>query len=238
MKKDIYNNINRKVIGVLGLSPYATIDFLRKLADATPAKKDWEHIRVLIDINTKIPSRGRALELGEENPTPYIRKAIKDLYKNGADFIVIPCNTSHYYYHEVIKGFGIPILNIMEETSNYILSHYPKLIKVGLMASRSTIKYKLYDRFLIPRGVTVLTLPGEQDIVSDIIEDIKVGNDGFETKERAKQIAEKLIKIGAEGIILGCTEISLVLNDDDLTVPIFDSNNILAKICVKKACKM
>ena len=87
-----------KVLGVLGLSPYATIDFLRKLADETPAKKDWEHIRVIMDLNTKIPSRGRALELGEEDPTMYMNKSIKELSRNGADLVVIPCNTSHYFY--------------------------------------------------------------------------------------------------------------------------------------------
>ena len=95
------------IIGILGLAPYATIDFLKKLADATPAKKDWEHIRLLIDMNTKIPSRGRALELGEEDPTPYMKKAIRDLHKNGADFIVIPCNTAHFFYDKVTEDLYV-----------------------------------------------------------------------------------------------------------------------------------
>lgn len=235
MSKELLCRKTEKVLGVLGFSPYATIDFLRKLADQTPAKKDWEHLRVLVDINTKIPSRGRAIELGEEDPTPYMRKAIQDLAKNGAAFVVIPCNTSHFFYDEVIKDLGVTVLNIIEETSNYLLSHYPKIKKVGLMASRSVTKHKLYDKFLNPKGVTVLTLSAEQDIISDIIEQVKVGNDGFETKQRIKTLAEKFIKTGAEGVILGCTELALVLNDNYISVPVYDSNKILALSALEKA---
>ena len=74
-----YWKTNEKFLGVLGLSPYATFDFLSKIADNTDASKDWEHIRIIMDLNTKIPSRGRSLDLGEESPVKYIINSINNL---------------------------------------------------------------------------------------------------------------------------------------------------------------
>ena len=216
----------------MGLSPYATIDFLKKLADETPAKKDWEHIRILMDLNTKIPSRGRALDLGEEDPSCYITESIKKLSNQGANLVVIPCNTSHYFYNKFVKDIDIPVLNIIEETSKYILNHFPEINSIGIMASKNSIKYKLYDKFLSKGNLKIIT-PEKQIDVSDIIENVKIGNDGTETKKAAMRIANKLINRGSQGIILGCTEIPLVIDTDNLSVPIFDSNKILAASCVE-----
>ncbi len=232
MVKVNYNR-NEKVLGVLGLSPYATIDFLKKLADETPAKKDWEHLRVILDLNTKIPSRGRALELNEESPVQYIREAILKLKKSGVSLIVIPCNTAHYFYEEIVKNLGVSVLNMIEENSNYIINNFVKIKNIGLMSSRTTRKYKLYGKYLHPAGINILDIPDTQSAISDIIESVKIGNDGNETKAKAKEIAEKLINNGAEAIILGCTEIPLLLNEGDFSVPIFDTNKILAKSCIK-----
>ena len=226
-KPPVYDR-SEEVVGVLGLSPYATIDFLRKLADVTPAEKDWEHLRVLVDIDTKIPSRGRAIELGEEDPTPGMRDAVLRLSRAGAGFVVIPCNTSHCFYEDVVGDLGVTVLNIIEETAAHIISDCPGIKTVGLMASRSTVRYELYHKAFATRNVAVLALPELQDTVSDIIERVKVGNDGAETRDMAKTCAEKLIAKGAEGIILGCTELPLVLQEGEVPVPVYDSNRTLA----------
>ena len=222
----------KKIIGVLGLSPYATIDFLRKLADVTPAKKDWEHLRVIMDLNTAIPSRGRALDLGEEDPTSYMKEAIKRIAKNGANIIVVPCNTAHIFYSRFTEGIDIKVLNIIEETSNYILAKNSCIKKVGVIASKNTVKSELYNKFLSKNTVEVIA-PENQAEVSAIIENVKIGLDNEETKNRAIKVAQGLIERGAEGIILGCTEIPLLIGDDDLSVPSFDSNKILAQACVR-----
>ena len=229
-----YWNKTEKVLGVLGLSPYATIDFLKKLADVTPAKKDWEHIRVIMDLNTKIPSRGRCLDLNEENPSKYMNNSIKELISQGVDVIVVPCNTSHYFYDNFVLNIKIPVLNIVQETSRFILTNFPKIRNVGIMASKNTIKHGLYDKFIDKLKITI---PSNQNEVSDIIENVKIGNDGKKTKKIAMNIANKLVDKGAEGIILGCTEIPPVINSDDLSVPIFDSNKILALSCLRMITK-
>jgi len=226
---------NEKIVGILGLCPYATCDFYRKILDATPAKKDWEHIRILIDNNPKIPSRGRCLELGEADPTPFMREAIRKLKDYGADFVIIPCNTAHYFFEGVVTNLGVPVLNMVEETSKYVLCKQTGLTAIGLVASRITTESKLFDRYFNPEGVKVMSLPKEQSHISEIIEEVKTGNDSNSTRAEIKEIAKKLIINGAEAVIVGCTELSLLLRDGDLSVPIYDSNTILAEIAVSKA---
>ncbi len=233
--KEVYWDSNEKTIGILGLAPYATANFYQCIIDATTAKKDWEHIRVLIDNNPKIPSRGRCLELGETNPSPYIRDAIIRLHKYGADFVIIPCNTAHYFYDEFTKDLEIHVPNMIEETSKYIVKNFENIQKIGLLSSRTTVKYHLYEKFLSPFNIKLITLPEEQNKISEIIEQVKIGNDGVVTKKNINVIINKLILKGAEGIIVGCTELSLIINERDFSIPIFDSNKILAKICVELA---
>ena len=186
-----------------------------------------------MDLNTKIPSRGRALDMGEEDPTTYMNDSILQLAKKGADFVVIPCNTSHYFYDGFIKNIDIPVLNIIQETSNYIKNNNPNISKVGLMSSKNTSKYKLYNKFLENDGINII-LPQDQQEVSNIIESVKIGNDEESIQRKAKKVAKKLIENGAQGLILGCTEIPLVINVSDFTIPIFDSNKILALACIDK----
>lgn len=235
MKNEVYWDPNEKTIGIVGIAPYATADFYRKIIDATPAKKDWENIRILIDNNPKIPSRGRAIELGETDPSPQILDTINELGDRGADFAVIPCNTVHYFFDSFSKGTNIPVLNFIEETANYVVNFMPEIKNVGLIASKITTQYKLYDKYLSSKGVVVHTLPEEQQTISEIIESVKVGNKEFSDVEKVRAIALKLIEKGIEALILGCTEISLLLHDGDLSVPIFDSNEVMAKVCVRKA---
>ena len=235
MKNEVYWDPNEKTIGIVGIAPYATADFYRKILDATSAKKDWENIRILIDNNPKIPSRGRAIELGETDPSPQILDTINELGDRGADFAVIPCNTAHYFFDSFSKGANIPVLNFIEETVNYVVAFMPEIKNVGLIASRITTQHKLYDKYLSSKSVVVHTLPEEQEIISEIIESVKVGNKDISDVEQIKVIALKLIEKGVEALILGCTEISLLLHDGDLSVPIFDSNEIMAKVCVRKA---
>lgn len=222
------------LVGVLGLAPYATIDFLHKLSDETPASKDWHHIRSIVDMNSKIPSRGRAIELGEADPTPFMRAAILDLQRAGAAFVVIPCNTAHCYYDAVVKGLGVEVLSIVEATAAHVAAQRPRIARIGLMASRSTVKFGLYHKAFEPFSVQVIALPEVQDMISAIIERVKLGQDGEDTRALARDCAQKLIDRGAQGVILGCTELPLVLADDDIPIAVFDSNRVLAQAVLRR----
>lgn len=227
----------QKVIGILGgMGPYTTVDSFRRILDLTPAKKDWEHLRIIIDNNPKIPSRSRAVLYGEASPVPMMRETVQNLERAGADFIIIPCNTSHFFYEDVQDAVHIPILHIIEETINYILRKSPDIKRIGLLATYVTVREGLYSKALDKREITtIIPSEEEQSVVSAAIEEVKIGRNGEETKERIIAIAERIIESGAECIILGCTEVSIILKDGDLPVPIIDSNQVLAERAVTLA---
>lgn len=226
-----------KIIGILGgMGPYTTVDIFHSIIELTPAKKDWEHLRIIIDNNPKIPSRSRAVLFGEESPVPMMIETVKNLERAGADFIIIPCNTSHYFYSEVQKSVNIPILNIIEETTNHVIEKMPNIQRIGLLSTLVTVKGKLYHKTFNEKGVEVIVPNGnDQTKVTEVIEAVKIGKNENETKLKIIDVANKLIDVGAECIIIGCTEISIVFKDGDLSVPVFNSNQILAEKSVKIA---
>lgn len=230
-----YWNSKEKILGLLGVAPYATIDFLQKISDLTPAKKDWDHIRIILDSNTKIPSRGRALELMEESPVKYMREAIIRLKNFNADFVIILCNTAHIFYDEVVNNLDVEVLNMISETLKYITSNNI-ISSIGVLGSTNTVKYRLYEKYCHPQENILIHYPiDDQPTIAEIIENVKHGNQGEELKYRLINISESLIKKhNLDGIVIGCTELSVLLKNGDLSVPVFDSNEILAKVAISK----
>ena len=226
-----------KIIGILGgMGPYATIDMFSRIVDLTPAQKDWEHLRIIIDNNPKIPSRSRAILFGEASPVPMMIETARNLEKAGADFIIIPCNTSHHFYAEVQKEVSIPILNIIEETRDYVVQNMPQLKRVGLLSTLVTTRGGLFHNAFAEKNIDVVILGNDdQAKVSDVIEAAKVGKTGTETRAKLMSAANKLIADGAEALILGCTELSIVVEEGDFSVPFFNSAQILAQSAVNKA---
>lgn len=226
-----------KVIGILGgMGPYTTIDMFRRLVDLTPAKKDWEHLRIIIDNNPKIPSRSRAILYGEASPVPMMIETAQNLERAGADFIVIPCNTSHHFYTEVQKSVSIPILSIIEETVDYVMKRMPQVKRLGLLSTTVTARGTLYRDAFSKRGIQVMT-PDDDDQarVAEVIEEVKLGKDDDKTRAKLSDAANKLITKGAQAMIIGCTEISIVVQERDFSVPVFNSTEILAQAAVNKA---
>jgi len=226
-----------KIIGILGgMGPEATADLFLKIIKATPAKRDQDHLRIIIDNNPKIPPRTESI-LGEGSSSlPKMVKTAKNLENAGVDFIIISCNTAHYYYEELRKSVKIPILNMIDQTVQRINKDYPKIKKIGLIATIGTIKTKIYDRGLAKTGIEIITPHEnvEKKVIKAIFKYIKVGK----LKEGRKlmiEVADHLVKMGAQSILCGCTEVSLVLKDGDLSVPVIDPLQILAEIAVEKA---
>src|SRR5205823_6344060 len=98
-----------KVIGVLGgMGPWATLDLFEKILRLTPAQVDQDHFRLVIDNNPKIPDRSPAILGDSEDPTPALVATAKNLQQHGADFLVIPCNTAHFFYERVASAVPRP----------------------------------------------------------------------------------------------------------------------------------
>lgn len=230
-----------RIIGVLGgMGPWATLDLFEKIIKNTNAIKDQDHLRVIIDNNPKIPERTPAILGIGESLLPSMVETAKNLKRAGADFIVIPCVAAHYFLSDLREEIDIPIISILDELAHEMETNFPQVRKVGLIANTGTVKGKVFQLKLEEIGMELLA-PSEQDQEVLVMEaiygkaGIKAGYTNLENKRKVTKAAEGLMNRGAQGIIAGCTEIPLVLKEDDIPVPFFDTLLILAKAAIREA---
>ncbi len=230
--------MTEKIIGVLGgMGPAATVDIFQKLLRANPCNTDQEQLRIIIDCNSKIPDRTQYILHNGPDPMPYLRDSAEKLEKTGANLIVIPCNAAHYFHAHIQNYVNIPVMHIMQATFDYMAGKYPSVQNIGLLAATSTIQVGLYQKIFEENGINIIT-PDKQyqeDVMSVIFDKVKKGNVDEEARKMMRDVGNNLISKGAEGVIAGCTEIPLVLEDGDLDVPVVDATDALARMAVKLA---
>ncbi len=226
-----------RTIGVVGgMGPWATLDFFEKVLRATPARRDQEHLRLIIDNNPKIPDRGPAILGDGEDPTPALVATSRTVEAAGADLIVIPCNTAHYFYQAIQAAVHVPVLHIMREVAGAAARRFPRLGRVGLLGTRATVATGLYQDAFRPLGADVL-VPEErgQEVIDQLIYAIKAQGVDQALRSAGEAVGRGLALAGAEAMILGCTELPLVLDEVSLGRPVLDSNLILAEAAVRLA---
>jgi aspartate racemase len=223
------------ILGVIGgMGPEATVELFRRIVSATPAQRDQDHLHILIDNDPGIPDRTAAILQRGPSPLPALEAAAKRLQQAGATQLLIPCNTAHYWLPELQRKVGIPILNMVAETADAVAAHVPPLGRIGLLATTGTLEAKLYHRSLDSRGLAVVgTTSPEQECVMAVIYGIKSGSSSAGSS--LVQVGRSLLERGAQGLILGCTELSLVPEMRQLGCPLFDPLAILARRAVALA---
>ena len=226
----------KMVVGILGgMGPEATVDLFAKIVRSTPVSRDQDHLRIVIDNNPRIPDRQRAILENGPSPAPMLIETAKNLVAAGADFIVIPCNTAHYWIEDIRKAVRIPVLDMIEETAKEIIQSHPSLKTVGIMAASGTVRSGLYQKRLRELGIKAISpTDTDQDRLMQAIYAVKAG-DLTKSSTTAIEIGQRLEKAGAEGIIAGCTEVPLILKIGDLPVPIIDATQVLATRTVEIA---
>ena len=231
------NTMQTKTIGILGgMGPLATALFFKKLVEATPAKKDWEHLRVIIDNDPQIPSRTRHFLYKEESPVPRMIADCRKLAAYPVDFIVIPCNSASYFLPEIQPHITVPILNIMETTARGLASSHPGIRRVAVLGGAITYHHRTYQPFLQELGlIHVQHSPAVQNQVEGLIEQIKINDIGPAILENMRIIIGQLQeKEDVEAVILGCTEFSYIAQVK-AGIPVIDSTFELAKFTVQLA---
>jgi aspartate racemase len=225
-----------KVVGVIGgMGPEATVDFMRRIVDATPARDDIDHVRVLVDNNPKIPSRIAALIDGTgEDPTPVLVAMAQGLERQGADFLTVPCNTAHYYLPAIARGVAIPVLDMIALAIARLGALSPKPKKIGMLASPAVQKVGLYAERLGKAGFEALfpDAKGEAAVFATIRavkakavnEEIRAGYDLAITGLRNR---------GADAFLIACTELSLLPPPQGL--PFVDALDALVDETVRTA---
>ena len=224
--------MKEKTLGILGgLGPMATVYFYELLTAHTKAEKDQDHIDVVISGKATTPDR-TAYIVGEsdEDPTSYMVTEAEKLEKYGAELLVMPCNTAHFFYDSVRRSVSVPMLNIVEVTVEKCKALGAK--KIGLLATRGTVETHVYERACRKYGLTVET-PCEEDqnaVMEIIYGQIKQGK--APDLDRFLAVSERLAERGCERIVLGCTELSLVKKDCALSSRFVDSMEALAEAAI------
>lgn len=156
---------------------------------------------------------------------------VKKLEVAGCDLIIIACNTVHAYYEEMQSAVRVPIFNIIEETKKMVAKFGYK--KVGLFASESTNKLKLYQNRFADARIEVISPNSEQQkILNRVIEHVMGGNQKTEDIIFLKDIGRDYLKQGAEAIVIGCTEIPLAINQTHTDIKLFDTIEIIVQCAV------
>lgn len=224
-------------LGVIGgLGPLATAYYYELLTKMSDVHYDQEHLEIFIHSCPQIPDRtGYILDHHKENPIHDLIKVGQGLEKQGADYLAIPCITAHYFHDELSQAIHVPIIHLIHEVGQYL--ERKQVQCVGIMATTGTITTQLFQKELESRGIKAL-IPQEdtqQDVMHLIYENVKSGVDI--EMERFKRVSDNLFEQGAEVIILGCTELSIIKKEKNLDERYLDAMELLAAVALKKCHK-
>jgi aspartate racemase len=223
----------KKSIGIIGgMGAAATCDLFNKIITMTDAKSDQEHIHIFIDCNTNIPDRTKAILGKGEDPVPEIVRSGIRLQSMGADVLVMPCNTAHYFYDKITPFFDSPLLNMLTLTAEEIQKREIK--RIGLLATDGTIESGVYHTILAQAGIEVVTpSPDNQTSVMDVIYNgIKAANRDIDLTGFYGTI-DALFAQGAEILILGCTELPVAFEIYHIDRPVIDPTVVLAAAAIQ-----
>ena len=222
----------RRTLGVIGgLGPLATAFFLELIIEMTDAACDQEHLDMIIYNMPSIPDRTRYI-LGQSTNNPIIPMISigQKLVEQDVDCIAIPCITAHYFYDELSRAIKQPIINIVRQTARHLKAC--GISTAGIAATDGTLAGRLFQQDLEKEGIRSVVPTGEmQRFVMELIYDnIKAGKPADMGKFAA--VADELRMKGAEAIILGCTELSLIKRDYAIGAGFLDAMDVLAKASV------
>ncbi len=225
-----------KTVGVLGgMGPYATVMFMQNVMELTNAKKDWDHVRLIVDQHPHVPSRSRAVLYGETSPVPEMVSAIQKLGAYPVDAVVIPCNSACYWVPEIRKQVRVPVINMIEIAANEFCRKFSAK-KVSILGGAVTHQKATYRLPLVNQGREYIEVPEvfQKEGIA-FIERVKNGETGSKIESEFVSFVERAKKeIGFEGLILACTEFTAFKNAN-YTFPVLDSSDELARFVVEFA---
>ncbi|MBP2637976.1 MAG: aspartate racemase [Firmicutes bacterium] len=218
-------NVPMKTVGIIGgMSPESTVTYYHELNRYINKKLGEYHSAKCILHNVQYQDIKDVHKNGDwDKAGEILAQAAISLKAGGADFIILATNTMHLVASKIKEACGLPFLHIAEVTADYLSSDGIKT--VGLLGTRFTMEQDFYKNVLIASGINVLT-PGKEDIekIHRIInEELILGKFEKASRECFQNIIASLKQCGAEGVILGCTEIGLLVKQEDSILPVYDT---------------
>jgi len=226
------------LIGVLGgMGPLATIDFMRKVLAATPAASDQDHVPLVVSSIPQVPDRTAAFRGDGVSPLAAMVASGQRLARAGAGLVVVPCNTAHLWFAELESALALPMLHLVDAALEDAVATAGAGATIGLLCTDATLASGLY----VNRTPRSAQAPGVQwalptatemlELVMPGIQAVKAGalDRGAELLGAA---ARALARRGAQALVLGCTEVPLVLDAGNSPVPVIDATDALARRAV------
>lgn len=232
-------------VGILGgMGPAATADFYRKLVEATPARRDQDHIPVLMEADPTIPDRAESFLRGGPSPLPALRRGAQALQARGAALIAMPCNTAHLWYDQIAPAVSVPIAHIVDavvdDLAEQFGDHAHSALRVGLLGTGATAAGRLYPlraaqdtralywQWILPQPPTQAALDAGIAAVKGA--DLPGGTDLIERAFHA------LLAQGIDAVVYACTEVPLALGvQPHEGLACCDSTAALARLTVRLA---
>ena len=221
-------------MGIIGgMGPEATVDLMQRIIRLTPAADDKDHIRCIVDNNPKVPSRIKAIIEGDgEDPGPVMADMGRRLEAWGADFLVIPCNTAHYYYDAVQQAVNIPVVNMIDRVVEQVKTRFGKEKNIGMLASPAVAITQLYTRRFEALGMAEVWPDIEhQDLLFRIIRQVKTGRISPDLIRQYALVCGHLKDREVRVAIVACTELSAL--GGDLPLDTIDPYQVLAEEIVQ-----
>ena len=228
-----------KVIGLIGgVSWYSTLEYYKIINTEVNKRLGGIHSAKLILYSVDLGEIKYYQDSGEpEKACRILVEAAKALERAGADFILICANTLHMFYDSISSSVSIPVIHIADAVAEKIRSKGIKV--VGLLGTKKTMEADFYKERLKKHGIeTIVPEEDERNEVDKIIfNELVVGVLKDESKKKLLKIIEHLKDKGVQGIILGCTELPLIVKEKDVDIPVFDTTYIHALKAVEEAFK-
>lgn len=219
-----------KKLGIIGgMGPLATNVFFRNIIDSTKAETDQEHIWTVISSHSTMPDRTKVIKenLDKDTIVNATREDIEILEEAKVDKIAIPCNTFHYFYDEVQSLTKIPIINMIEETMKKFSEELGN--KAIILSTTGTRDAKVYEKYADKYGIEILEIADEfYERTMKIIYEIKATNT-VERPEFIQLLEEVNMNYNPDGIIIACTELSLIPLEDYKKNNVIDAMDVLVK---------
>lgn len=215
-------------IGILGgMGPAAGADFYQRIVRSHGAERDRDHPPCILYSATGVPDRTAFLVGEGPDPTSALQQAARLLERAGAGFIAIPCNSAHAFLPAIREAVEIPVLDLIALAVDATCRQVPEARRVGLMAASGTVRVGLYEEPLRRAG-RVPVVPGDP-LQERIMEGIRAVKAGGGRRPELADAAGDLAGLGAEAILLGCTEVPLGLDPAACPVPVVDGNQALVE---------
>lgn len=226
-----------KTIGLLGgMSWESTVTYYQLINDAVKKELGGLHSAKIVLYSVEFAEIEEMQAAGKwDEAARVLAEAAQALERAGADFILICTNTMHKVAPQVRAAVSVPLLHIAEATAKALLEQGIK--RVGLLGTKYTMTQEFYRDKLVEAGLDVLTpCEDDMDIVHHVIYDeLCLGEVRAESKKEYLRIIDELAQRGAQGVILGCTEIGLLIQQADTKLPVFDTTEIHALQAVRTA---